>query len=361
MVEIEIPIEVEECQCIIEEISNYLIGIRGSYPNRVKNNLKFLKVLQYEVVENRDFVSIVKKSLEPIIIKINSFENEDPDEEKIKDFQLSIFQSLKIARNRCNHITSSHNIHNSENYYVEKIEELNKQQKYLVEKLNDTKVNLENKSEKTIELEKQADKIKKDLENYKSQLELKKKEEDAKNAWVDKIDSTFKSLKSYLNPISYEQRRLKLLWGIYSVLSVLLVVFIIVIEYNAFLKIIAQEGFPKFKEYITVFLPLPVAGGLLWGFIFQMNRAQRQLVVLAKSIHSVEYVQGLLLAINNLSPSIEDAIIRINSALDKLIDNHLSQEDVSTESGLIKEENKDSLPIDSVLKILKEAKGFVKN
>jgi len=107
-------------------------------------------------------------------------------------------------------------------------------------------------------------------------------------------------------------------------------------------------------------LPLPVVGALMWGFIFQMNRAQRQLVALSKSIHSIEYVQGLMLSINQLAPSIEDSIRRVNEALDRLIDNHLSEKEKDHEAIITKEEDKDKLPLDAIIKILKEAKGLAK-
>ena len=108
-----------------------------------------------------------------------------------------------------------------------------------------------------------------------------------------------------------------------------------------------------------LFLPLPIAGALMWGFVFQMNRAQRQLILIANNIHNINYIQGLLISINNLSPDINDGILRINSALDKIISNHLKNKYISTESELIKEENKDkdsNFDIDKLVKLIKTIK-----
>jgi len=70
-------------------------------------------------------------------------------------------------------------------------------------------------------------------------------------------------------------------------------------------------------------------------------------------------VQGLLLAINKLSPNVEDGIIRINVALDKLIDNHLNEKGVDSEEGLIKEEKKDTVPVETIIRLLKEFNGVI--
>ena len=89
-----------------------------------------------------------------------------------------------------------------------------------------------------------------------------------------------------------------------------------------------------------------------------MNRAQRQMVMLVENIHNVEYIEGLLLSLNTLSPSIENAVKRINEAIDRLLTNHLSIKDATiNEESILKEEKKDLVPLDTVLKLLK---GFRK-
>jgi len=246
---------------------------------------------------------------------------------------------------------------NSISFYETKIADLKIKEAELEEALKLT----EGKSKKDVEEAKREleDANRKILE-YKNELELKRKLEDARENWKDSINNTFKELKTYLKPIKKEQNRLDVLFWVYLIFSVLLVIAVIAIEWIGVFKISSTTGFPDFKQYITVYLPLPIAGALLWGFIYQMNRAQRQLVVIAKSIHKVEYIQGLLLSINKLSPTIEDGISRINAAIDSLIKNHLGQKEIDTEEDLIKEESKDSLPIDAVIKLLKEMKGISK-
>lgn len=100
---------------------------------------------------------------------------------------------------------------------------------------------------------------------------------------------------------------------------------------------------------------------LLWGFIHEMNRAQRQLVILAKQIHEIEYVEGLLLTINKLSTNMNDSMNRVNSAIDKLVENHLIYKDekLTDEMLLKKEERKDLKLHEETLKILKEINELI--
>lgn len=102
--------------------------------------------------------------------------------------------------------------------------------------------------------------------------------------------------------------------------------------------------------------------GGLWGFITLMHKVQRQLVILAKYIHEIEYVEGLLLTTNTLSTNLEESMNKVNSAIDKLLNNHLNSNSVITEElSLEKEEKKDTMPYEEVIKIIKEVAGLAKS
>lgn len=245
---------------------------------------------------------------------------------------------------------------NTEKFYEDKIRILEKKEKELSEKLKIT----EGKTQEEINQAKlEVEVANKKIFEYKNELELKQRQEDAKENWKKNIVETFENLKTYLLPIKDEHIRLNCLFWVYLVMSILLVIAVIIIEWIAVCHIATMPDLADFKTYILIYLPLPVAGALLWGFIYQMNRAQRQLVVIAKSIHKVEYVQGLLLSVNKLAPTVEDGITRINAALDKLINNHLNEKEVNTEEDIIKEEKKDVVPVETIIRLLKEVKGVV--
>ena len=59
-------------------------------------------------------------------------------------------------------------------------------------------------------------------------------------------------------------------------------------------------------------------------------------MILAKHIHEIRYIEGLLLTINTLSPNINDSTKRVNVAIDRLLENHLNK---SSYTGIINEEN----------------------
>ena len=262
-------------------------------------------------------------------------------------------------------------VYNSEDYYKEQLAHLEKQKDDLL-KYIERKDSLEGKTkeeiaehkkeieEKEFELSVANEKIK----SYQKELEEKKKQENAIVEWNSKIKDTFKELTDCLRPINSEHKRLNKMFWIYTVSSVVVALLIVALEIFVFCKLKESTGFPDFEDYLAAIVPIPVFGGLLWAFIIQLNRTQRQLVILAKHIHEITYIEGLLLSINSLSSNINDSTKRVNIAIDRLLDNHLSKSSkagIINEESILKEEKKDVVPIDLVIKLLKEAKNIIAN
>lgn len=254
---------------------------------------------------------------------------------------------------------------NSTDFYKNKIKSIDEEKK----KLKELVYELENQTNQSIEIKKQLEFLQAELENathliefYKKELELRDKQEDAIKEWERKIETTFIRLKMPLNGIKNERRKLNWMFGIYGMLIISIIALLIALEIIAYSKIYNAIAFPNFKNYIILFIPVPIAGGLLWAFICQLNRAQRQMVITSRYIYEIEYIEGLLLSINSLSANIDDAVKRINFALDKMIDNHLSTrgENLFTEDSILKEEKKDKMPYEVFLKILGEIKEIAK-
>ncbi|MFA6667585.1 MAG: hypothetical protein WCS51_04465 [Bacilli bacterium] len=254
-------------------------------------------------------------------------------------------------------------IFNSEDYYKEQIEELKKRklefEKFLIEQENQQGKTSKEIQEKEIALNKAKEKI----YIYQKELEEKKKQENKIEEWDSKIKSTFEKLTLCIAPIKKEHYRLKCMFWIYSTLIVITLIFIAFLEVKIYAKFNSVEGFPEWKNYFSTLIPIPLICGLLWTFIIQVNRSQRQLVVLAKNIYEIKYVEGLLLSLNSLSSDISDSTKKVNQAIDKLLENHLNNNISNNinEKSIIKEENKDVVPYDFVIKLLKDAKGFLPN
>lgn len=278
-----------------------------------------------------------------------------------------IIQNARIQLN--NYAKKSKNIYNSEKYYTEQIRELENQKNRLQEYLLHQK-NIEGKSQEEIaenkriiqEKEMSLLKAKEQIKLYQHELEEKKKSENAIIEWNSKIKSTFEELTICLSPIKNEHTRLNRMYWVYSSLITVIFIIIVSLEIYIFTKLHTSDVFPEWKNYIVALTPIPIFGGLLWAFIIQLNRTQRQLLILGKHIHEIKYIEGLLLSINSLSLNINDSTERVNNAINRLLENHLNRNLSSvelTENHLVKEENKDSVPLDVVLKLLKETKGII--
>lgn len=277
---------------------------------------------------------------------------------KIYEISKELFRTIIILKNELSdELISRPTVFNSEKYYEDRIKQLELQKKSLEEELKEkqeeSKINQEEKEDALRNAEEQ-------IRNYKSELEEKKKQENAISEWRNKIKNTFEELSCYLSPIKDEHERLKFLYKAYVRLTGIVIIFIVVLEIIICCKFSSTESFPNWKDHLTLLLPIPASGALLWAFISQLNRAQRQLVLLAKHIHEIEYTEGLLLSLNSLSIDMEDSMKRVNSAIDRLLDNHLSMGTElcrCDEDSIVKEEKKDMVPVDLILKLIKEVKG----
>lgn len=341
----------------IENIRYMLLEIRETLMNsdfkdvRKERAIDILNQL-IDNVEHHKTRDLIKEHLYPIFerFKNNELSDDNIDLSNI----ILILEYLKDSLNMSN--IYRHNSINSEEYYSKKINELEARESELRKFLDYNQNETEEQRRVAEETKEKLRIIESELNKKKKELELKEKQEDAKNDWEQKINETFDNLKEYLKPIEIEHKRLNILYYAYAILCILTLILIVACEITLLYRIATSVELPKLSEYLIVLLPLPIAGALMWGFIFQMNRAQRQLIAIANNIHSVKYIQGLLLSINNLSVDINDGITRVNSALDKIISNHLNKKVASDEIDIIKEEEKDKIEIDKVLKIISTLK-----
>jgi hypothetical protein len=347
----------EEIERVNDIINGLIISVENSDLFDIEQQMSIVKTLNtlFEENEDKNIRDLVIKYLEPVYEDLHSGKNDSNSSTITTLIRLS--KNLKVIKTILNYPEHfSPKAINSEKYYNDKISELESREMNLKEILNSTQI----KSKNTEQIQLKLDKVERELKERKNELQIKEKQEDAKNNWETKINTTFSKLKNYLEPIEKEKSRLNILYYAYLILSILTLIIIIAVECIAIYKITSQAGFPNLTEYLIIYLPIPITGLLMWGFVFQMNRAQRQLIIIANKIHSTNYIQGLLISINNLSPNLEDGITRINNAIDKIIANHLNNNYIKNESELIKEEKKDNTHTDEIIKILKGAKEIYK-
>lgn len=346
--------EIEELENILDSYYNIYTQTDISPKNIFLNIILGLRKLL--TLKDIILANIIRNELAPELERLKSLPKISPSDLAESNYLLkTLYEKINTDK-----LYENKHYANSEQYYNNRILDLEKREHELRNVLEHNKSESQEHKKTSEEVRKKLSVIENELKNKKAELEFKQKQEDAKNDWELKIKSTFSHLKEYLSPIEKEHSRLNFLYYTYGVLSALIILLIITIEVLAIIKLYKPVQSITLEKYIMVFLPIPIAGALMWGFVFQMNRAQRQLLLLANNIHSIKYVQGLLISINNLSPNINDSVIRINQALDKIISIHLKNKSISNESELIKEEEKDNINIEQLLKIIKTVKETTK-
>lgn len=235
------------------------------------------------------------------------------------------------------------------------LEEQNRNLLYRLEKLNGTIAGYKQEKEKLIALQNENDRINEIVKKYEIELEKNRQRDDAINNWKNKISEAFEGLEGPINRLVEEHKRLEWLYNVYKWSSAVLVIFLIMIEIAIYIKIVCSDAYPTWDQYLPMALPVPITLGLLWGFITQMNRAQRQMVVLSNKIHETKYTEGLLQALNTLSVDIGESMSKINDAISRLIDNHLHNMDSMRldEKEFSKIEKQNALPIEQIPELIK--------
>lgn len=139
-------------------------------------------------------------------------------------------------------------------------------------------------------------------------------------------------------------------------LIVIALVLLAIIEYKIFNHFTKVE-LKSFLDYLPYCSSIPFIGVILWIAIYQMNKSQRQLFVLAEQIHNINYIEGLMLALNQLAPDISNSVYRLNKSIDKIIDNQLIIRDQvrcdEEKLKLIEKKDNDVIPTEALIKVLK--------
>lgn len=331
---------------IVSSLNSHIENIKSiSNDFKCKDALiAYLTCLREELISNN-----VSSESKQKIISLNSYISAVLDKKKLQDIDLK--RILDIIKDILQQINTNDANYNTETFYRDEIERLNKQlQKYQKEidsfkQENDDKKNLEEKFNLAYE----------QIIRYEQEIKQNRKREDAINNWKIKITKAFQDLRGPIDRLQKEHDRLKNLYIIYGWASFILVLLLGYIEITVCCKINSTILYPSWEQYWSMILPIPVAIGLLWGFITQMNRAQRQMVVLARHIYEIEYIEGLLQALNTLSVDIGESMSKINEAISHLIDNHLRNMDGMhiDETVLQKLERQDALPYEKIPELIK--------
>lgn len=246
--------------------------------------------------------------------------------------------------------------YNSVEFYEEEIKRLNEEKKNLEKQLALCHGDTFSYNAKDVLLEKQLNDAKKRILELEQEKTLKKQNVDAEKEWNNKITEAFKNLETKLDPINKECVRLNYMYYASVILIAAALVLLVIIEYNIFNHFTNVKS-KSILDYLPYYSPIPIIGVILWIAIYQMNKSQRQLFVLAEQIHNINYIEGLMLALNQLAPDISDSVYRLNKSIDKIIDNQLIRRDQvccdEEKLKLIEKKDNDVIPTEALIEILK--------
>lgn len=349
-------------------VKNYIIE-RDDVRETLLNHLESLESCTTHNKKCKEIWMIIKTILEHLDDNVLYFRTVD----LINRLSYPIHQSLSIIRStkstetdREDAITSLYSFftlilqtmsderkesptnYNSSQYYQEQIEKFEKREVELNKKISV----LEKTAQEREELEKELTDVKQSMQQMRQEQEEQQRRQDAQAHQRANIQTAFNDLTTYSQPLESEKTRLNGLFYIYALLCIATLVLLTIYECR-FLSHFNTLPNTEWTDYLPFYLPVPLCGGLLWAFICQMNRAQRQLVVLTDKLHHIKYIEGLLLAINTLSPDVSDAATKIQQTIDTIIDNYLHHPQSLTETHLQQEASKDQID-------LKQLTGFVR-
>lgn len=253
---------------------------------------------------------------------------------------------------------------NSEEYYKEKVDSLEADK----EKLNNEIVRLSNQHGKEQkETEEQIASLNEDikaketaLQEAKAQYERAKSQVEAQNNINTRIATSFIFLSQKSDIIETERTRLNFMYYVYAAISAVIFICFLIVEGILWCGILGEENV-AWSHYVRFFLPVPLCTGLLWFSIYQMNRAQRQLLNIADKLHNIKYIEGLLMAVNNLSLDANNGLSKVQDILDQVVEKYIHQYDMLSETAIDKSLAKDKVCVDAekLARILKDIKTIV--
>lgn len=193
-----------------------------------------------------------------------------------------------------------------------------------------------------------------DLVDKINRKELQQDEVKELNKKISPLTSAFDSS---IKLVEEEKDRLVSIFKTYKILVWVIVLVLIVWETILVWNIYPKLPSTDWRVYITFYLPIPISAGLLWAFIYQMNKAQRQLIKCAQYIHRLKYKDSLLKA----SMEIYSDGLRNEEHVAKQIDNIINEQNHLDKDAITEDKTENqslsALPIDKIVELVKAFTG----
>lgn len=240
---------------------------------------------------------------------------------------------------------------NTKDYYAEQIQK----QKKALEEINDELLKMEKDGQKqSPEYKKLIRKkiaIVAEITALNSMLEKKEEMDDRANALNNKIKPLSTNVDEAIQELTVEKLRLEKLYDTYRCMLRVVLALIVGWETYLIIKLYPELDFQTPLKYIPFYLPIPLVAGLIWLCVYQINRAQHQMVLLANMIHKIKYKDSLLNTSINLYADMRKNEDHVAQIIDKIIESNVEGKEFLELND--KEKKTINLPFDNIIELVK--------
>lgn len=257
-------------------------------------------------------------------LKSRPIPSTDVEKSQCGDLVKKILQVLKYCISIPNKPTSLRSV--SEKTIQDELKKVKEQREFIAKQIEN-----EEKSNSNSLVLNNLKAVFRELEERHEQLVKEKKEsrndDMIEKDWSLRIQESFEYLSN--QTLYIKERRESLDAEYHLFLYALPVLFLLLLIWfchlYAHLKGIEVITIQTYSHLLPFYIPVPILVALFWICIIQKNRANKMLIAIDEELFRINYLQGLLLAINKLSATPQLAIKRINDALDTLTSSFLHQ------------------------------------
>ena len=211
-------------------------------------------------------------------------------------------------------------------------------------------------------LRKQLDAVAGEMKKVQDKVESAEADRKTEARWADRIELAFKDLGNYTRSIEDEKDKATAeYWSFLIITWILAALFCRF--YYLFIKGVQSHDIllNTWLDYLPYGMMIPLYGLLIWLCVYQKNRAHKISIELTTRLFNIHYLEGLLKLTNTLSANPDEAIGKIDHAVDSMLRSYLKQVDRNqlTETELSRMEAKE-MEGSPLWKLLQEIKELIK-
>ena len=314
--------------------------------------LKIRKLEKYlrNNIDSLDTVTTVYAHNEDLLSALDSFRlrNVPLSKEVLKKVDNIIQEGVRILEKE-----SSASL-NSIEYLFRQKEKTEKDIADTERKIEDLKSKNEGEKSETSKLDRRLKTLNLILNELVDKISKKELQQDEVKELNKKISPLTSAFDSSINLVKEEKNRLDHIFTVYIILVCVAVVALICWETYLVLNIYPKLPSTDWRVYISFYLPIPISAGLLWAFIYQMNKAQRQLIKCAQYIHKLKYKDSLLKA----SMEVYSDGSKNEEHVAKLIDDIMNEQSRPDKDAITEDKTENQyLSIDKIVELIKAFTG----